>query len=105
MGPCRLTHPELPWYLRSGPFATKAEKGVCGASYDTIVARNLGRAIAAGAAAHSDHGRDIVHTLLLAAEGKAPYEIRGEDKLIRLAEEFGIDTEGRKKLPKTSPVR
>lgn len=93
MGPCRLTHPSLPIYLRYGPFATKAEKGVCGASYDTIVARNLTRAIAAGAAAHSDHGRDIAHTLLLTAENKASgYEIKDEKKLEVLAAEFGIET-------------
>ncbi len=98
MGPCRLTHPSLPIHLRIGPFAVKAEKGVCGASYDTIVARNLSRAIAAGAAAHSDHGRDIAHTLLLTAENKiSGYEIKNEEKLKALAAEFGIETTGKGK--------
>ena len=60
MGPCRID-----------PFGEGAQKGVCGASADTIVARNLLRMIASGAAAHSDHGRDIAHTLLLASEGHA----------------------------------
>jgi anaerobic carbon-monoxide dehydrogenase catalytic subunit len=54
--------------------------------------------IAAGAAAHSDHGRDIAHTLLLTAEGKSGgYEIKDEVKLKALAAEYGIPTEGRGK--------
>ena len=54
--------------------------------------------IAAGAAAHSDHGRDIAHTLLLTAEGKAGgYEIKDEAKLHALAAEYEIPTEGRTK--------
>lgn len=98
MGPCRLTHPSLPIYLRIGPHAAKATKGVCGAGYDTLVARNLARAIAAGAAAHSDHGRDIAHTLLLTAENKASgYEIKDEGKLKALAAEFGIETASKDK--------
>jgi carbon-monoxide dehydrogenase catalytic subunit len=59
MGPCRID-----------PFGNGPDKGVCGADADTIVARNLLRTIAAGAAAHSDHGRDIVETLLHAATGE-----------------------------------
>jgi carbon-monoxide dehydrogenase catalytic subunit len=72
--------------------------GVCGASADTIVARNLARMIAAGAAAHSDHGRDVAHALLLASQGKAKdYQIKDEEKLKILAIEYGIKLEGRKK--------
>jgi carbon-monoxide dehydrogenase catalytic subunit len=48
MGPCRID-----------PFGKGPQRGVCGADADTIVARNLARMIAAGAAAHSDHGRDV----------------------------------------------
>ncbi len=82
MGPCRIN-----------PFGDEPKKGVCGATADVIVARNLGRMIAAGAAAHSDHGRDIVHTLLLASQGKARgYEIKDEAKLKVIAAEFKIDT-------------
>jgi len=98
MGPCRLIHPSLPLHLRVGPYATKAIKGVCGANYDTIAARNLSRGIAAGAAAHSDHGRDIAHTLLLAAEKKTSgYDINDEKKLMTLAAEFEIETAGKDK--------
>ncbi|MGI6308020.1 MAG: anaerobic carbon-monoxide dehydrogenase catalytic subunit [Dethiobacteria bacterium] len=85
MGPCRID-----------PFGNGPDKGVCGADADTIVARNLLRAIAAGAAAHSDHGRDIVETLLHAAEGKAPdYEIKDKEKLLALAQELNVPSEGR----------
>lgn len=88
MGPCRID-----------PFGdTGPKKGVCGATADTIVARGLLRMIAAGAAAHSDHGRDIAHTLLLTAEGKAgSYEIKDEAKLHALAAEYEIPIEGRTK--------
>jgi len=88
MGPCRID-----------PFGeTGPKKGVCGATADTIVARGLLRMIAAGAAAHSDHGRDIAHTLLLTAQGKAGgYEIKDETKLHALAAEYGIPTNGRAK--------
>lgn len=57
MGPCRLTK--------------EGQTGVCGATIDTIQARNLLRAIAAGSAAHSDHGRDMSFTLKAVAEGTA----------------------------------
>ena len=88
MGPCRID-----------PFGeTGPKKGVCGATADTMVARGLLRMIAAGAAAHSDHGRDIAHTLLLAAEGKAgSYEIKDEAKLHALATEYEIPIDGRTK--------
>ena len=89
MGPCRID-----------PFSEDPEEqcGVCGATADTIAARNLVRMIASGAAAHSDHGRDVAHTLLMAAEDEAPdYEIKDEVKLHALAEEYGIATEGKGK--------
>ena len=87
MGPCRID-----------PFKEGPQTGVCGANADTIVARNLARMIAAGAAAHSDHGRDVAHALLLASQGKAKaYGIKDEEKLNALAIEYGIKVEGRKK--------
>jgi carbon-monoxide dehydrogenase catalytic subunit len=82
MGPCRLD-----------PFGEGPQKGVCGADADIVVARNLGRMIAAGAASHSDHGRDLVEVLAKVAAGKAPgYEIRDLEKLKGLAAEYGVDT-------------
>ncbi len=85
LGPCRID-----------PFGEGARCGVCGADADVIAARNLARHTAAGAAAHSDHGRDVVHTLLLAARGGTKgYGIKNESKLRKLAEEFGIEQEGK----------
>ena len=84
MGPCRLIG--------------KATEGVCGATIDTIVARNLARAIASGAAAHSDHGRGMALTLLAAARGEAPdYSIKDEKKLLRVAEYLEIAVKDRSK--------
>jgi anaerobic carbon-monoxide dehydrogenase catalytic subunit len=85
MGPCRVD-----------PFGEGPQKGVCGADADIIVARNLGRMVASGAASHSDHGRDLVEVLEAVAEGKAPgYHINDEEKLKRVAGEYGIDIDGK----------
>jgi carbon-monoxide dehydrogenase catalytic subunit len=86
------------WVCRIDPFGEGPTLGVCGANSDIIVARNLLRMIAAGAAAHSDHGRDIAHTLLLTAEGKGGgYQIKDVEKLKVLAAEYEIEIEGRTK--------
>jgi carbon-monoxide dehydrogenase catalytic subunit len=85
MGPCRID-----------PFGDGPQAGVCGANADTIAARNLVRMIAGGAAAHSDHGRDIAHTLLMASTNPdADYQIKDETKLKAIASIFGIKTEKR----------
>ena len=83
MGPCRID-----------PFGDGPQLGVCGADADIMVARNLGRMVAAGAASHSDHGRDLVETLLAVGEGKAPgFQVTDGAKLDRLAAEFGVPGE------------
>jgi carbon-monoxide dehydrogenase catalytic subunit len=85
MGPCRI-----------GLDGKGAQEGICGATAEVIVARNLLRHIAAGVAAHSDHGREIVRALALAAEGSSEvYKIRGPAKLRALADEYGIPRDGR----------
>ncbi|HJO93515.1 MAG TPA: anaerobic carbon-monoxide dehydrogenase catalytic subunit [Victivallales bacterium] len=85
MGPCRID-----------PFGEGPQVGVCGANADTIAARNLIRMIAAGVAAHSDHGRDIAYTLLLAAnDPKSDYKIKDEEKLFAVAEVYGVKIENR----------
>ena len=87
-GPCRIN-----------PYGGEPKKGVCGARDYTIVARNLIRMMAAGCAAHSDHGRHIAHTLHALAEGHAPaYTIKDVDKLKRIASEVGIEPEGKEPL-------
>ena len=45
MGPCRLVSKD-----------TYGKVGVCGATIDTIQSRNFARMVAAGGAAHTDHG-------------------------------------------------
>ncbi len=82
MGPCRLVG--------------EHKRGVCGASVDTVAARNLVRMIASGAAAHSDHARNLALLLLEVAEGKAKdYQIRDVRKLYRVASDLGVEFEAR----------
>lgn len=83
MGPCRID-----------PFGYGASNGVCGADADTIVARNLLRMIAAGAAAHSDHARDINHVFKITVKGETQYyKITDREKLKSLAKALGIEVE------------
>ncbi len=89
MGPCRVSLP-------AGGMETLEERrlrvGVCGATAETIAARNFARMIAGGAAAHGDHGRWVTEAFLAAAKGEAlGYEIKDEQKLLQLALELGVD--------------
>lgn len=81
MGPCKIT--------------PKSPKGVCGADADLIVARNLLRGAAAGAAQHGMHGREVMLMLKWAAEGKMDIPIIGEYKVRAMAEAFGIKVKNR----------
>ena len=82
MGPCRISK--------------KSPLGVCGANADTIVARNFLRAIAGGVSAHSDHGRGVAEVFLEAAKGELKdYRIKDKVKLLKLAQEFGVETKDR----------
>ena len=83
MGPCRIDP-----FEKTGP-----KRGVCGADASLISARNLLDDLLVGAAAHSDHGREIIEVLLKTSRGQAQgYEITDTEKLKTLAEEFDIDT-------------
>jgi anaerobic carbon-monoxide dehydrogenase catalytic subunit len=85
MGPCRIT--------------PKGPCGICGADADTIAARNLLREIAAGTAAHSDHGRGLVKTLKLVAQGQSgEYKIGDPHRLHEAAKLFDITVDGRDDL-------
>ncbi len=81
MGPCRVT--------------AKSPRGVCGADADLIVARNLLRSVAAGAAQHGIHAREVILSLKWAAEGKLDIPIMGKQKVYDTARAFGIDVDGR----------
>ena len=80
MGPCRIT--------------PKAPRGICGCDVHGIVGRNYLRFTAGGAATHSDHGREICHTLYNTREG-GNYTVKDPEKLKRIAHEWGIETEGK----------
>jgi carbon-monoxide dehydrogenase catalytic subunit len=85
MGPCRID-----------PFGEGPQVGVCGADADTIVARNFIRAVAAGASAHSDHGRGVAEVFLAAATSEAQdYQIKDIIKLYKVAEDVGVETKDR----------
>ncbi|MBK1662902.1 carbon-monoxide dehydrogenase catalytic subunit [Rhodospirillum rubrum] len=84
-GPCRID-----------PFGEGPKYGVCGADRDTIVARHLVRMIAAGTAAHSEHGRHIALAMQHISQGELhDYSIRDEAKLYAIAKTLGVATEGR----------
>jgi carbon-monoxide dehydrogenase catalytic subunit len=85
MGPCRLVGKDA-----------EDKTGICGADLPTIAARHFARQVAGGAAAHSDHGRDMAMTLRAVATGEAPgYKIRDEQKLMAVAAYMGIETRER----------
>ena len=92
MGPCRIN-----------PSGKNRTVGVCGANADTIAARHLARMIAAGSAAHSDHGLGVVDTVMMAAEDpNSSYTFKNEEKLKSVAEFYGIESKNKdiKKLGK-----
>ena len=85
MGPCRLNAKD--------PYG---KVGVCGATIDTIMARNFGRMIAAGGAAHTDHGMSMLDLFREVVNGNIKdYSIKDPIKLQEVAEEIGIEVEGR----------
>jgi carbon-monoxide dehydrogenase catalytic subunit len=85
MGPCRLNSRK--------PYD---KVGVCGATIDTIMARNFGRTVAAGAAAHTDHGMAMLDLFREVVNGHIKdYSIKNPMKLEAVAQSIGIETEGR----------
>lgn len=81
MGPCKITK--------------KSPRGVCGADADLIVARNMLRALAAGAAAHGARGRESMLALKRAGQGVVDLPIEGEAKIRAVCNTYGISTEGK----------
>lgn len=80
MGPCRIS-----------PAGKKMKRGVCGATAEIIIARNFCRMIAAGTAAHADHGREVARTLRLAAlNPDSGYAIKDAHKLKKVAQVLGV---------------
>ena len=87
MGPCRLPLP------KSGIEGEDTRKGICGATPNTIAARNFISMIAGGAAAHSDHGRAVAEVFMSAARKETDaYRIKDTRKLLEVAPYLGVET-------------
>lgn len=78
-GPCRIT-PDSP-------------KGVCGATADSIVARNFLRMVAAGSACYLHVCEATARRLKSIGEGVSPLPLRSKQSLDDLAEMFGISAD------------
>ncbi len=76
-GPCRIT--------------AKSPAGVCGASPDLIVARNLLQKAAIGTAGNTYHAENAARALLAAAGDDCAFTVRDVSRLESLAEALGID--------------
>ncbi len=83
MGPCQIID------------GVEEMVGICGATADTVAARNFARIVAAGSAAHTDHAREMVRGFIDTAKGEGPHQIKDVEKLKSLAKIFGIETEDR----------
>jgi anaerobic carbon-monoxide dehydrogenase catalytic subunit len=85
MGPCRLPLP------KGGIEGEDTRKGLCGATPNTIAARNFARMVAAGAAAHSDHGRCVAEVFMSAAKKETEaYKIKDTQKLLAIAPHLNV---------------
>jgi carbon-monoxide dehydrogenase catalytic subunit len=89
MGPCRVPAPKK----KAETGEEKAKRtGLCGATAETISARNFARMVAGGASAHSDHARGVAEVFLAAAKGEVPgFQIKDEQKLYQVAMDFGVE--------------
>ncbi len=87
MGPCRMPLP------KGGIEGEDERKGLCGATPNTVAARNFARMVAAGAAAHSDHGRAVAEVFRsVARKENHDYKIKDIDKLLAIAPHFDVAT-------------
>ncbi len=85
MGPCRLNAKD--------PYG---KVGVCGATIDTIMARNFARMVAAGGSAHTDHGMSMLDLFREVVNGNIQdYQIKDVQKLEEVAASIGIEVKDR----------
>ncbi|RJQ63000.1 MAG: anaerobic carbon-monoxide dehydrogenase catalytic subunit [Desulfobacteraceae bacterium] len=85
MGPCRLP------LSKSGIEGKDERKGLCGATANTIAARNFARMVASGSSAHSDHGRSVAEVFLSVARKETDaYQIKDPQKLLAIAPLFDV---------------
>jgi carbon-monoxide dehydrogenase catalytic subunit len=71
LGPCRISK--------------NAPKGICGATADTIVARNFLREVVGGTSTHSDHARHLVLRFKKVAMGEGNGYVIKDEKALRYA--------------------
>ncbi len=79
-GPCRVS---------------SQKKGVCGAGPEAVVTGNHLRMVAAGCAAHGQHARQRLETILAICDGVSEGELRGEERARWLARRYGLPEAGR----------
>lgn len=84
MGPCRLSSKD--------PYS---KVGVCGATIDTIQARNFGRMVASGCASHTDHGMTMLDVFREVVRGNIKeYKIKDPAKLEEVCRSIGLEVDG-----------
>ena len=87
MGPCRVPAPR-----KKEGLETVKRAGLCGATAETITARNFARMVAAGTAAHCDHARGVAKAFIAAAKGEIPeFRIKDEAKLYQVAMDLDVE--------------
>jgi carbon-monoxide dehydrogenase catalytic subunit len=79
-GPCRISE------------KTGQEKGVCGIGPDAMAMRNFLLKNIMGAGTYSHHAYEAFRTLKATGEGKTPFKIKDQNKLIWMCEKLGINT-------------
>jgi carbon-monoxide dehydrogenase catalytic subunit len=103
-GPCRVPPPKK----KEGETGEekKQRMGLCGATAETIVARNFARMVAAGTAAHSDHARGVAKLFIEVANGRTQgYQIKDVAKLRAVAKDWDVAiTEGEGDDAKNRPA-
>jgi carbon-monoxide dehydrogenase catalytic subunit len=87
-GPCRVPKPKK---AKEGEEQKPQAVGLCGATAETISARNFARMVASGAAAHNDHSRGTALLFKEVAHGRTQgYELKDVVKLKQVAKDFGV---------------
>ena len=87
MGPCRMP------LTKGDTEGVDERKGLCGATPNTVAARNFARMVAAGSAAHSDHGRSVAEIFMSVARKETQdYKIKDTEKLLSIAPHLDVAT-------------
>ena len=104
-GPCRVPKPKK---AKEGEEQKPQGVGLCGATAETISARNFARMVAAGAAAHNDHSRGTALLFKEVAHGRTQgYALKDVVKLKQVAKDFDIaitEGEGEDATPRAKEV-